>query len=54
MIYLTILEPENELCKLKGHMWYVLSRKEVKKDDGRYSVPDKLYCSRCGITKNTE
>ena len=41
----------NELCKLKGHMWYCNKRKEVKKDDGIYSVCIEQKCARCGEIK---
>lgn len=41
----------NELCKLKGHMWYTSKRKEVKRDDGLYSVPIEVKCTRCGEKK---
>jgi len=39
----------NELCLLKGHMWYYLARKEVIKEDGVYSTATKKRCSRCGL-----
>jgi hypothetical protein len=41
----------NELCKIKGHMWYTSERKDVKKKDGIYSVPVKIECARCGEIK---
>lgn len=37
----------NELCKLKGHMWYTYERVEVKREDGIYSIPKEIRCARC-------
>ena len=37
----------NELCTLKGHMWYYFARKEVQREDGVYSVATKKCCARC-------
>lgn len=41
----------NELCKLKGHMWYTTKRKKVKRYDGLYSVSIEVTCARCGKIK---
>jgi len=41
----------DELCKIKGHMWYTSKRKQVKRDDGFWSVPTEKQCARCGETK---
>ena len=38
----------NELCKLKGHMWFYTNRIEIEKEDGLYSVATKKQCARCG------
>ena len=38
----------NELCKLKGHMWYCHKRTEVKKDVGLFSICTEKKCARCG------
>lgn len=42
----------NELCELKGHMWYSSKRTEVVKSDGVYSVHTEITCARCGEIKN--
>jgi hypothetical protein len=41
----------NELCELKGHMWYANKREEVQKEDGIYSVCVEKRCVRCGIVE---
>jgi len=41
----------NELCKLKGYMWFFSKRKDVQKKDGLYSMATEKCCARCGITK---
>ncbi len=38
----------NELCALKGHMWFCNKRTEVYKQDGIYSVCTEKKCARCG------
>ena len=40
---------ENELCKLKGHMWSYSKRKDVQREDGIYSVATERQCARCGL-----
>ncbi len=37
----------NELCKLKGHMWFFSKRTDVKKKDGIYSLATEKECTRC-------
>ncbi len=44
----------NELCKLKGHMWYSSKRINVEKEDGKYSVCVEQTCARCGKTQKIE
>ena len=39
----------NELCKLKGHMWYFSKRRDVQKEDGMHSIATERCCARCGI-----
>jgi len=41
----------NEFCNLKGHMWYCNKRKDVKREDGIYSVCVEQKCARCGEIK---
>lgn len=41
----------NELCKLKGHMWFCCERKLEKVEDGYLSVCIKKRCARCGEEK---
>jgi len=41
----------NELCKLKGHMWFCNKRTNVKKKDGIYNVCIEKKCARCGETE---
>lgn len=41
----------NELCKLKGHMWYFSDRIEIEREDGIYSVATKRHCARCGVVE---
>jgi len=38
----------NKLCELKGHMWFCNKRKEVKREDGIYSICTEVKCARCG------
>ena len=38
----------NELCKIKGHMWYTSKRKILKKDTVSWSIPSERKCARCG------
>ncbi len=42
----------NELCELKGHMWYTSKRKDVKRYDGIYSIAIERCCARCGKTED--
>ena len=44
----------NELCKLKGHMWYASKRKNVQREDGIYSVAIEQQCARCGEVEKIE
>lgn len=41
----------NELCELKGHMWYCNKRKDVEREDGIYSICIEEKCARCGEIK---
>ena len=45
---------ENELCKLKGHMWYFSKRKDVQREDGIYSVAIERICVRCSKIEKLE
>ena len=38
----------SELCKLKGHMWFVNERREIGRLDGIFSIATELKCARCG------
>ena len=44
----------NELCKLKGHMWYCSKRTDIRKEDGTYSIAIEKTCTRCLKKENLE
>ena len=44
----------NELCKLKGHMWFASKRKDIQRKDGRYSIMIERKCARCGEVEVVE
>lgn len=49
-----ISEKINELCKIKGHMWYTNKRINIKKEDGVYSIPIEIICVRCSKIEKYE